>query len=119
MRQRLWIGLACLAAWAAGPASGQERPHGWAVYADCAAAYRANAALPDPDRPAAMAAQISDVAMDYAKAAAERWRIQTGGSAKAARQAVALRVERQAKVFAARPREAVERLIDACPQLDG
>jgi hypothetical protein len=119
VRQRRWIGLACLAAWAAGPAAGQGRPLGWAVYADGAAAYQTNAALADPDRPAAMAAQISDVATDNAKAAAGRWRAQTGGSAAAAQRAVASRVKRRAKVLVTRPRATVEHLIDACPQLDG
>ena len=87
---------------------------GWTVYADCAAAYLANARVADPDRPAAMIAQVSDVANEYEAAARARYR-----PARAARAAVRARIERQTKVFAARPREAVEHLIDACPQVGG
>jgi hypothetical protein len=84
------------------------------VYADCAAAYLANARIADPDRPASMIAQVSDVANDYEAAARARYR-----PAKGARHAVHARIERQTKVFAGRPREAVERVIDACPQVGG
>jgi hypothetical protein len=46
-----------------GSAAAAKAP-GWSVYADCAAAYLANARVADPDRPAAMIAQVSDVAND-------------------------------------------------------
>jgi hypothetical protein len=100
-----WSGLS--------PAAAAKAP-GWTVYADCAAAYLANARVADPDRPAAMTAQISDVAKDYEAAAQARYR-----PAKGARRAVRARIERQARVFAGRPREAVEKIIDACPQVGG
>jgi hypothetical protein len=98
----------------AGLASAAARAPGWTVYADCAAAYLANARIADPDRPAAMTAQVSDVSRDYQAAAVARYR-----SAKGAAAAVRARIERQAKVFAARPRDAVEKVIDACPQVGG
>ena len=106
------IALACAAA--SGPAC--ARAPGWQVYADCAAAYLANARIADPDRPAAMTAQVSDVADDYAKAARERYRRQREVSRKAAARQVAAHIDGQARRLAAQPREAVERLIDACPQ---
>jgi hypothetical protein len=89
-------------------------PPGWRVYADCAAAYLANARIADPDRPAAMTAQISDVAKDYEAAARARYRPATGAG-----RAVRTRIERQARAFYGQPREAVEKIIDACPQVGG
>jgi hypothetical protein len=62
-----------------------------------------------------MTAQVSDVADDYS-AAAKRLR---GGSATASRQAVDARVAEQARLFGGQPRDAVEKVIDACPQLNG
>jgi hypothetical protein len=90
------------------------RTPGWRVYADCAAAYLANARVADPDRPAAMTAQVSDVANDYEAAARTRYGRGRGAEAK-----VHARIERQARAFAARPREVNERAIDACPQVGG
>jgi hypothetical protein len=87
---------------------------GWSVYADCAAAYLANARVPDPDRPAAMIAQVSDVANDYAAAARARYRPTKRASA-----AVQARIHRRTTIYAGQPREAVERVIDACPQVGG
>lgn len=86
----------------------------WTVYADCAAAYQANARIADPDRPAAMTAQISDVAKDYEAAARAAYR-----PAKDAGRVVRARIERQATVYSAQPREVVEKIIDACPQVGG
>jgi len=86
----------------------------WTAFADCAAAYQANARLSDPDRPASMTAMVSDVANDYAKAAAQASRRQGGASVAKVKQ----RIARQTAAFAGRPREEVERFIDACPQLE-
>lgn len=91
----------------------------WQALADCAAAYQANARIADPDRPAAMTAQISDVADDYAKAAAAARRRAIPSSSTAARRAVAARAGKAATRDAALPREAVEKLIEACPQVGG
>jgi hypothetical protein len=107
--------LATLACWAISDPARAASP-GWRVYADCAAAYLANARIVDPGRPAAMTAQVSDVADDYAKAARARYRRQAAGSASAASRAVATWVDRRASDFARQPREAVERVIDSCPQ---
>jgi hypothetical protein len=90
----------------------------WTVWADCAAAYQANARLSDPDRAAAMATQVSDVASDYVKAAARAYRRQAGpGGAQSARP-VTERIARRTARFISRPRTEVERVIDACPQLE-
>lgn len=86
----------------------------WTVYADCAAAYLANARVADPDRPATMVDQVSDVAKDYAAAARARFQ-----PAESARAAVRARIERQTRLFASQPREAVEHIIDTCPQVGG
>ena len=102
--------LLLAASLAAGGAAAAPR---WTVLADCAAAYRANARLADPDRPAAMTAQISEVAEDYAAAARK------AHAGKDAKRDVAARIEAQAHRDAALPREAVERIIDACPQVEG
>jgi hypothetical protein len=90
----------------------------WRALADCSAAYQVNSKLADPDRPASMTAQISDVATDYAKAAERRLRGQGGASATRVRQTVADRIETKSRLLSAQPREAVERFIDACPQPD-
>ena len=108
--------LAALIA-AAGPAAGALAV-GWDAYADCAAAYRVNAQIADPDRPAAMTAQISEVAGDYAAAAKARYARRFGTGKSAAGRAVAARIGRQAQRLAGQPREAVEKIIDACPQVD-
>ena len=117
MRRILVITAAATAA--AGSSLAAAPGPAWKVYADCAAAYLANARLADPDRPAAMTAQVSDVANDYSAAAVARRRAQLGGSKAAAGRAVAARVAEKARAFAARPREAVEQVIDACPQIGG
>lgn len=114
-RGRATLGaLACVALGSPGLAAPAPA---WRVYADCAAAYLANARLSDPDRPASMTAQVSDVAADYSTAAAKRRQVQVGGSAATSRRRVDARVARQARVLGARPREEVEHMIDACPQV--
>jgi hypothetical protein len=110
----LCAGLAMAAAAGASLSAEPAGTPGWRVYADCAAAYLANARIADPDRPAAMTAQVSDVAKDYEAAARARY-----GRGKGAAATVRARIARQARAFAARPREANERAIDACPQVGG
>ncbi|MGZ6016936.1 MAG: hypothetical protein ACXWKM_14450 [Phenylobacterium sp.] len=112
MRTAALVTLAVLAA--GGPAA--ARAPDWRVYADCAAAYLANARIADPGRPAAMTSQVSDVADDYAKAARERYHRQREVSRKAAARQVGARIEAEARRLAGQPRETVEKLIDACPQ---
>lgn len=114
MRTAIVLGLAAFAF--GGPAGALTPPPRWPVFADCAAAYLANARIADPDRPASMTSQVSDVADDYAKAARNRYRRQFRSSAAAARRAVQARIDRQAQRFAGQSREAVEHVIDACPQ---
>lgn len=114
---RLAVLIAVIAFAASGPAA--ARAPDWRVYADCAAAYLANARLADPGRPAAMTAQVSDVAEDYAKAARERYHRQREVSRKAAARQTDAQIEARARAMAKRPREAVERIIDACPQPPG
>jgi hypothetical protein len=112
---RIAIAVAAALAWPdPGLAAGTAKAAGWTIYADCAAAYLANARVADPDRSAAMIAQVSDVAKDYETAARARYRPAKGASA-----AVRARIERQAQLFSGRPREAVEQVIDACPQVGG
>jgi len=113
-RRLAGIAAGCLAAAASAAAAG---PADWRAYADCAAAYRANAQLSDPDRPASMTAQISEVAADYAREAARR--LAHPASKAAARRAAEARIAGQAKRLAGQSRAAVEKLIDACPQIDG
>ncbi|HEY8005013.1 MAG TPA: hypothetical protein VIE16_12335 [Phenylobacterium sp.] len=111
--------FACAVLAALGLAAGRRPAPAWTVFADCAAAYLANARVSDPGRAAAMTAQVSDVADDYRAEAVKRRRAELGGSARTARQAVDARVAERARRLGARPREAAEKLIDACPQVGG
>jgi len=119
MRRELWIICMGLAAAAPVSASGRAATAAWPVYADCAAAYQVNAAIADPGRSASMTAQVSDVALDYSAAAAKQRQRRSGGSLAAARRIVSARVATRSKALGSMPREAVERIIDACPQVDG
>jgi hypothetical protein len=110
--------LAVLLALPAASGEATAKPVMWQVLADCAAAYQANAGLADPDRPAAMSAQVSDVARDYMKAAEAAYR-PGSASRSAAHRIVAAHVAARTKAYGARSREAVEAVIDACPQIGG
>jgi hypothetical protein len=113
------VALAIVAAVAlCGAAQAGARKPDWRAFADCAAAYQANARIADPDRPASMTAQISEVADDYLAAAAKRRRQQLKGTAEAARQAVEAYAAERSAAFAAQPRKQAERFIEACPQVD-
>lgn len=100
------------------PSTAAAAPARWTTLADCAAAYQANARLSDPNRPAAMTAQISDLAGDYARAAADAYRQQAARTEPRSTRAVAERIANKASTFGVRPREEVERFIDACPQIE-
>jgi hypothetical protein len=66
-----------------------------------------------------MTSQVSDVAADYAAAAQKQRRATQAGGAAAARQAVQARMAAKGRRFSRQTRESVERVIDACPQLEG
>jgi hypothetical protein len=102
----------------AGAAHAAGKP-AWTAYADCAGAYQANAHVADAGRPASMVSQMSEVAEDYAKAARAAYRRETRASASKAQSAVAARIAATAAALAAAPREAAEKVIDACPQTEG
>jgi hypothetical protein len=114
LRAALLIGLAGLAA--NGPAAAKTPD--WRVYADCSAAYLTNARVTDPDRPPSMTTQVTELSNDYADASRGRYRQQARATPRAALVAVRARVQSQARRYAGQPREAVERVIDACPQLN-
>jgi hypothetical protein len=90
----------------------------WTALADCAAAYEANAKLADPDRPASMTAMISDVANDYAQAATKAYNQQAGKSGSGSVDLIKVHIAKQTTIFSKQPREKVEKVIDACPQID-
>jgi hypothetical protein len=90
----------------------------WKAYAACAAAYRVNAAIADPDRSTSMKAQISDTANDYEAAAVSRRKLQIKSDSEAAKTAVADYERRRMATFRGQKREQVEKFIDACPQTE-
>ena len=114
MRQVLLV-LALVAIAVAADAA--PRPH-WTVYADCAGAYVANARVADPGRPATMVGQMSEVAEDYARAARDAVHHQREVGPRRSRELVARRIEATARRLSSQPREAAERIIDACPQTE-
>jgi len=100
------------------PISVAAAPAAWTSLAACAAAYRVNAKVVAPDRPAGMAAQVSEVADDYEKAAAQAYQRATGVRPAEARGKAAAYAARRAADFARQPRRRVEAFIDACPQAE-
>lgn len=95
------------------------KPVRWQAFADCAAAYRANAQTADPDRSASMKSMISETASDYQKAAEARYQTVAKVTADRAHERVDIYVGRRTRVFAAKSRQQTEHFIDACPQTDG
>ncbi len=89
----------------------------WQAFADCAAAYQANAQIKDPDRPASMTATISEQSNDYRTAAVAAYRVKTRQAGAAAEQAVSARIAQRTPALARLSREKLEHIIDACPQL--
>jgi len=92
---------------------------GWKDLADCAAAYRANSEIPDPDRAPSMKAMIADQSTDYVAAATQSYRRHAKASEAKAGRSVSEYVARRTQAFSGQPREAIEHLIDACPQVGG
>jgi hypothetical protein len=88
----------------------------WQGYIDCAAAYRANAQIADPNRPATMVRDMADVAADYARAAEAGYAKASGLSAEAARSTVEIQVADRTATFASRERAQIEHFIEGCPQ---
>jgi len=89
---------------------------GWRVLARCAAAYRANSKIVDPARPKAMKMMIADTAQDYQTAAEIAYQRTVKTPAERGRKVVGDYVAQQTLEFSKRPRESIERFIDACPQ---
>ena len=98
------------------PALAIAAPPPWQPLADCAAAYRANAGIEDPDRPSSMTAMISDEAGDYLKAAQKAYRGKGGHAG--AKAAVEAQVASRAPGFGKMSRSDLDKFIDACPQLE-
>ncbi len=99
-------------------AAGDHQP-GWEPLADCAAAYRANSQIPDPNRAPSMKASVADEADEYAAAAVRRLRQQTKVSEGKAGRSVHAYVAKRVPEFARQPRSDVEHFIEACPQVGG
>jgi hypothetical protein len=99
-------------------AAAAATPADWKAYADCAAAYRANAAIDDPARGKAMRASIADEAEVYAKAAVAPYRHATKAGEAKARRVVTAYVAGRTPDFARQSREAIDHFIDACPQTE-
>jgi hypothetical protein len=106
--RRLLILMASLAL--AAPSQAAPKPT-WKTFADCAAAYEANAAIKDPERSAQMSASIQDVAQDYLGAALGLRKPKNDAAVRAY-------VAEKRKAFAAKPRRTVEKFIEACPPTD-
>lgn len=101
-----------LAACAGGPKAD------WRGFADCAAAYKANAAFAEPDRAASMTAMVSEVADAYEASAVDKIRSLSDMSQEAALSTVRSQVNLKLQEFSGRSREQVERFIESCPQPD-
>ena len=114
----MWTKIAILAPLAT-PAMAAAAPADWTALADCAAAYRANAAIKDPSRAPSMRAQISDEADSYLKAALAPYRAATKQPAAKARDALKAYVVRRTPDFARQSRDAIDHFIDVCPQFGG
>ena len=114
---RKMLGFLALGVVAAGLAAAAPS-RDWRTLAACAAAYRVNAKVADPGRPASMSGQVSQVADDYEKAAAAAYRQAYGVREATARGAVAAYAARRGSTLGKQPRRRVERFIEACPQLD-
>jgi hypothetical protein len=112
------IGIFAIAAALLASGAPAEAPADWRALAACAAAYRANAAIADPERPAAMSAQVSEVGDDYARAAIKAFRARGVASTAAARRAVEAYAAKRRQAFAGQSREAIDRFIEACPQTE-
>jgi hypothetical protein len=109
------LALLALAALPGCSTTGSPQP-AWQGYIDCAAAYRANSQIADPNRPPTMVRDMADVAADYAKAAEAAYARQSNVSADAAHNVVETQVADRTATFASRPRAQIEHFIEGCPQ---
>ena len=98
------------------PTLATAAPPPWRALADCAAAYRANAAIRDPDRPSSMTTMITDQAGDYVKAAEKAYRGKGGHAG--AKAAIEAQVATRAPSFGKMSRSELDKFIDTCPQLE-
>jgi hypothetical protein len=114
---KITLALLMIAALAACAAPRAHDPR-WMAFADCAGAYRVNAAIADPSRPASMTAMVSESADDYEKAARDRYVLEPHTTAEQAQRDVAARVSAKVKAFSGKPRGEVEKFIDTCPQTE-
>ncbi|HXI99648.1 MAG TPA: hypothetical protein VNH44_00410 [Micropepsaceae bacterium] len=92
----------------------------WQVYANCAAAYRANwqNRLAGPNRTQAMSAMIQEQSGDYQKAASRSYEAARKVSASAADQAVRAYMQANIVGYVAMDKAGtLESFIDKCPQL--
>jgi hypothetical protein len=101
------------------PTFASAAPADWKALADCAAAYRANSQIKDPDRAPSMKAMISDEADAYLKAALPAYRAATKATAAKAQMALKAYVAKRAPDFARQNRDAIDHFINACPQPGG
>lgn len=109
--------LTLLLALTSGAQAAPPTKPGWQAFADCAAAYRANARIADPGRTASMKADISEQADDYGAAAVKRHGDKQGSDPQGAI-AVADYVRQQTVIIGRKRRADIERIIDACPQIE-
>jgi hypothetical protein len=112
--------VAVVALWGTAQAGGREPD--WRAFADCAAAYRANARIADPERAASMTAEINEVADQYRREALKRHREPVRVERASPYVVAVVRVDNhiaaRIPVFAGKSRAALERFIEACPQVD-
>jgi len=107
-----FIGLSLTAA----RGEADTKPASWQTLARCAAAYRANAQIPDPSRPQGMKMQMTDVSKDYETAAEAAFQRTHNASASRSHDAVFAYVTKSTETFAKRSRAPIERFMDSCPQ---
>ena len=115
---KLLPALTVFLAFACGAQAAAPAKPGWKAFADCAAAYRANSRIADPGRTATMTADISEQADDYGAAAVKRHRGGKQGPDRQGAVAVADYLRKQTVIMSGKRRADIERIIDACPQID-
>jgi hypothetical protein len=101
---------------AAARGQADTKPASWQTLARCAAAYRANAQIPDPSRPHGMKMQMSDVSKDYEAAAEAAFQRTRNVSASRSHDAVFAYVTKRTEAFAKQSRTQIEHFMDSCPQ---
>lgn len=109
-------GLALIGALALGACASLREPS-WKVYADCSAAYEANARIADPERSTEMRDSIGDTAIDYQVAAVPLYRHQVGGDSEYAVNGTVAYIKSRTPAFAAKSRKDLDAYIERCPQV--